>query len=767
MKNASVNTYRGSYPARNRGPEGPHGPTGRGWVVALLLVALLGGLTQTAASQPLDGQISSLSGWLHTVWGDRPPDTDKPNSSLAAATRYGLVDHEGKWIDIEMDKAAMSVPNGLLTFNRQPVILGGSWQRPLATSDPGQEGGESGFRVRSIQRQSTFQAQSIDAALLEEATVNGSQRWATVLCRFADSTGTTPHPKTWFDTLMLGGSSPGMEHYWQELSYGQINLTGSLVVGWYNLPQPRSYYVYDKNGDGVPDLDHGRAARDCAVAADADVYFPGMIGINLVFNQNLDCCAWGGSWTFTLDGQTKSYNVTWLPPWGYENQGVIGHEMGHGFGLPHSSGPYGDTYDSRWDVMSNIWDNCWPKHPEYGCIGVHTIAYHKDFLGWIASGRRYVASPGDSTTIELERLGQPPGTGYLIAKIPLVGSTTQFYTVEARQTVGYDGTIPGNAAVIHYVDTARWDRVAQVVDTDGNGNPNDAGAMWLPGDTFIDTTNAITVSVISTTATGARVAINYGNSIPQYTLTVTKSGNGAVRSDPLGIDCGVDCHRYESGTAVALAAVADAGWIFSMWSGDADCTDGYVTMTRDLMCTAIFSRGADLTGQFTSLTRTISKGRERLDFRLAIQNRGNQPAAGRFRVAFYLSDNGVFDGTDLPLTTQSVRTQRLAPGGTTSLSGRITLPLPGEGRSILAAIDSSNIVIESDEGNNHVTASIPAMSRRRISKNSRSIGDKGVLPDERSVGGARFILTTNAAFVKAIEGVRQGTPARRPQHRGD
>lgn len=694
----------------------PDGLTGRRWAIALLPVVLLVGLTQTAASEPLDGQISSLSGWFHTVWGDRPPDADEPESRSTVA-RYGLIDDEGQWTDLAMDEATTSVPDGILALNRKPVVLQGAWQRLFSASESAQEGSNAEFRVQSMQRRSKFSAQAADATLIEGSAVAGSQRWATVLCRFADSTGTTPHSKTWFDTLMLGGSSPGMEHYWQELSYGQINLAGSLVVGWYNLPQPRSYYIYDRNGDGTADLDHGRAARDCAAAANADVYFPDVVGVNLVFNQNLDCCAWGGSWTFTLDGQTKTYNVTWLPPWGYENQGVIGHEMGHGFGLPHSSGPYSATYDSRWDVMSSVWGNCSPKHPVYGCIGVHTIAHHKDFLGWVTSARRYVASPGSNATIELERLGQPTDTGYLMAKIPIAGSTTQFYTVETRQIVGYDGTLPGSAVVIHYVDTTRWDRVAQVVDTDGNGNPNDAGAMWLPGDTFVETVNGITVSVVSATANGFLVAINYSGSNPQYTLSVAKSGNGTVTADPPGINCGADCQgTYESGAVVTLAAIADAGWIFSGWSGDGDCADGRVTMSRDLTCTAVFTQGPDLTGYFTSLTRTISRGRERVNFGLTIQNRGSRTATGRVRVSFYLSTNNILDTTDTILTTQTVRTRSLAPGKTTGISGRITLPSSGEGRYLLAVIDSSNLVIESNEGNNHVAVSIPPAFGRRIGR---------------------------------------------------
>jgi hypothetical protein len=54
---------------------------------------------------------------------------------------------------------------------------------------------------------------------------------------------------------LMGSSYPGMDHYWREVSYENINLAGSAVVGWYNLPQPRSYYVYDRDGDGDADRD--------------------------------------------------------------------------------------------------------------------------------------------------------------------------------------------------------------------------------------------------------------------------------------------------------------------------------------------------------------------------------------------------------------------------------------------------------------------------------------------------------------------------------
>ncbi|MBI4529212.1 MAG: hypothetical protein HY695_35895 [Deltaproteobacteria bacterium] len=342
--------------------------------------------------------------------------------------------------------------------------------------------------------------------------VTGSRPWVTILCRFADSTYLTPHGVYWFETLM-GSSYPGMDHYWREVSYGKIDLSGSVVVGWYDLPQPRSYYFQYQ--DGTERLDVSLAVQDCTAAADHDVFFPDFSGINLMFKETLDCCAHGGSWTLNRDGQLKNYSVTWIPPWGYEYQSVLAHEMGHGFGLPHSSGPYGATYDSRWDVMSNSY-SCRYTHWLYNCVAPHTIAFHKDKLGelgWIPSSRKLVASPGQSQTLVLERLGEMPSSNSLMLQIPVRGSSTEFYTVEGRRFVGYDNELPAEGVVIHHVDTTRI-RPAQVVDPDYNGNPNDEGATWLPGETFVDQGNGITVAVNSWTATGFEISFSVSASPP-------------------------------------------------------------------------------------------------------------------------------------------------------------------------------------------------------------------------------------------------------------
>ena len=112
-----------------------------------------------------------------------------------------------------------------------------------------------------------------------------------------------------------------------------------------------------------------------------------------------------------------------------------------------------------------------------------------------------------STTITLEQLALPQTSNYKMAKIPINGSNTHFYTVEARRLTGYDAKLAGAAVILHEVDTTRL-RPAYVIDADGNGNTADAGAMWLPGETFVDSINGITVTVNSATATGYVVTID-------------------------------------------------------------------------------------------------------------------------------------------------------------------------------------------------------------------------------------------------------------------
>lgn len=432
-----------------------------------------------------------VAGWLNLIWGDSAPG-QLPRHSLL----YRLTDDEGREYELLLGEGAAVNPGDLLLLNGKRVLAGGQ-----TLSAPNRPGEPTTLRLSSI-------AADPDGAVAPD--VAGNSPWVSLMCKFSD-VGDEPHDQQYFED-MYGTTQPGLDHYWREVSYNKVNIEGSGAFGWYTLPHPRSYYVDDDAG--VTDLN--ALAVDCIGVADADVYYPDYVGINLMFNDWLGCCAWGGGRYMDLDGVEQHWSVTWEPPWAYSDISVIYHEMGHGFGLPHSSGDYGYVYDNVWDVMSADRYNCYndDEHmdPVYGCLGQNTIAFHHDLLGWIASEQFYLADLGNHS-LTLEQIDQPATTNYLVAKIPIEQSSNHFFTVEVRRLVGYDAKLPDSAVVIHEVNL-NWSEPAHVVDIDYNEDTSDEGAMWRVGEQFSYNDGEITVTVDAATTTGFEITIENNSAAP-------------------------------------------------------------------------------------------------------------------------------------------------------------------------------------------------------------------------------------------------------------
>ena len=128
---------------------------------------------------------------------------------------------------------------------------------------------------------------------------------------------------------------------------------------------------------------------------------------------------------------------------------------------------------------------------------------------------------------------------------------------------------------------------------------------------------------------------------PTAALTVSIAGTGTVTSAPAGINCGADCaEAFALNTSVTLTATPGAGFNFAGFSGDADCSDGTLTMSAARACTATFTATAgSLTGSWISNYQcTGTGGSFNGQDTLTVTQTGAS-------VSFSSSDGGSFTGT--------------------------------------------------------------------------------------------------------------------------
>jgi hypothetical protein len=433
-----------------------------------------------------------IQGTLELQWGDPRPVTAmlKNGPRPAAKLLTTLVADDGKRYRLDSAQSLRAADNLYALANRRVAIELSGGAQPTVEAIVSAEHFDTAKSLGDLRR---------DVSLA--AVITGTTRWVTVACKFPEI-ATEQKPISFFQGQY--GTTPGqLGHYWPEVSYGKINLTGSNAYGWFTLPQPRSFYV-TTGTDGKEDADLDQLFKDCAAAADPTVAFTGAQGINMMFNGDLDGFAWGGNACGVLDGVNKCIRNTWNPPWSFGNLAPLSHEMGHGYGLPHSDNSDGDsdTYDNPWDVMSDAWSNA-VNSPTYGSLPKHINVFQRDRLGWIDAPRKLtVATGGSADHVQLDTAGTPGSSNLQMIVLPMSPADSggkTMYVVEARVRGGtYENRLAGDAVIIHGINAGG---VAYSMDADvpPANRSNNEGSMFKAGETWTSPNGLQRVKVESIT----------------------------------------------------------------------------------------------------------------------------------------------------------------------------------------------------------------------------------------------------------------------------
>lgn len=453
-----------------------------------------------------------MVGRLELEWGDPGPQA-KAGDLPAGHFRATLVDDAGVRRALDADQALRAAEDLHALYGRRIAVS----TVPVAAKSRGARARriDAIVPVDDLVSASSSGRTRARATAQRDEAIGGITSWVTLMCKFNDIA--TEQKTLAFFQSQYGGAIGQLDHYWQEVSYGQINLAGSNAYGWATLPQPRSYYVTLDTTTNKDKADLTKLFQDCVAAHDADVNFAlngGVQGVNMMFNGDLDGFAWGGSRCATLDGVNKCWSTTWNPPWSFNNLAPLSHEMGHAYGLPHANNSDADTdpYDNPWDVMSDAWSNGVPN-ATYGTLPKHINIYSRNRLGWVANDRKLTITAGSqarSVAVDRASLAGSSNRQMLILNYP--DQSTRYYTIEVRKRGGnYENRLAGDAVIIHEVQTSRKEPAWSMdADRPPATRANNEGSMFKVGELWISPDYAFRVKVESSTAEGFVLSVRPG-----------------------------------------------------------------------------------------------------------------------------------------------------------------------------------------------------------------------------------------------------------------
>lgn len=407
--------------------------------------------------------------------------------------------------------------------------------------------------------------------------VSGAHPYLNVLIKFADTAGITPHPRAFYEKL-LSNDSGGLDDYFRQISYGNVNLAGSQTLDWMVLPKPQAAY----RSMMKPSYWTYSFMAEVLQRVDKQIDLTRFSGVNFFVNVTDDMTASQWTFWFELARGPRAFPVTMINPQA-ANARVVAHEMLHNWGFDHSIYVTADSSKPEaepWDPMGTGGPNDIPTDVN---------GYHKYRAGWLERTRIYSAAPGSDQTIRIERLHAPISkTDPLLAIIPRSGAFGEGYTVEARRQIGYDMGIPADGVVIHKMDESAFNPAAAPPIFEGASQcvrtPPAEGEkpLWSPGQTFTDAQAGVHITILKGDQSGYTVRIQVDRA-----QTVTSSGIVTnARDEGAGsLRDALSWAQHHPGTKVR----------FAIPRTDSNFKDGVFTIRLARPLPYLFADGTDLT----------------------------------------------------------------------------------------------------------------------------------------------------------------------------
>jgi hypothetical protein len=296
--------------------------------------------------------------------------------------------------------------------------------------------------------------------------------WAVLLCKFKDDQrGFITINRQDVEAMFTSNDIENIPTFWRDVSYGEIDMSGSKVFGWLTLDQKQEDYRRGGTNDQIRSAIVALAKQ---TASDAGIDLASFYGVTLYMSTETDL--WGSPGTVMCDVGSSLAQIL--------------QEYGHGYGLKHSrSLAVPEDYKNPFCIMSGMdFGNTEPTFTDrFGASGPLLCSPYVEAAEWFSPSQiAHLETNGTRPTLNTLRLSPLGGATRPYPQAAVFGLNVPYettYFIEFRSG-GWDRGMAQNQVVIHQRRPDGYAYFAGSIPT-SVGLVN--GVTLLPGRSWLDT----------------------------------------------------------------------------------------------------------------------------------------------------------------------------------------------------------------------------------------------------------------------------------------